>query len=188
MKTSDDLIALLRQRGHLAYDGEGVTQLQHGWQCARLARQDGAPPTLQLAAWLHDIGHLLTDLPDSPTTYGVDDSHEALGSQLLGTLFGRAVALPVAMHVAAKRYLVTTQPGYSVALSADSVRSLALQGGLLSVAECAQFALADPAGDAQRLRRWDDLAKNPALRPARIDTALSELAGLMAQVRAESSH
>ncbi len=173
------LIDCLRTRGHIAYDGEGVTQLQHGWQCARLAARDGAPPALQMAAWLHDIGHLLAGLPGSPTTCGVDDGHEGLGGSALNPLFGPSVALPVALHVAAKRYLVSTTPGYRAALSEDSLRSLALQGGPMTPQVCARFIRQAHAADALRLRRWDDLAKNPALKPASEAHALGELAGLM---------
>ncbi|MBC7951607.1 MAG: hypothetical protein H7Z12_07255, partial [Rhodospirillaceae bacterium] len=36
------------------------------------------------------------------------------------------------LHVDAKRYLCATRPGYFAALSEDSKRSLALQGGIFS--------------------------------------------------------
>ena len=44
---------------------------------------------------------------------------------------------PVRLHVAAKRYLCTTESDYFSRLSADSVRSLALQGGNMSADEIA---------------------------------------------------
>jgi predicted HD phosphohydrolase len=40
-----------------------------------------------------------------------------------------AVTEPVRLHVAAKRCLCAAEPGYSGLLSAESVRTLALQGG-----------------------------------------------------------
>lgn len=40
-----------------------------------------------------------------------------------------AVTEPVRLHVAAERYLRAAEPGYSGLLSAESVRTLALQGG-----------------------------------------------------------
>ncbi len=49
---ADAIIALYAARGQLAYEGEGVTQLQHGWQSTRIASRAGAGPALQLAAWL----------------------------------------------------------------------------------------------------------------------------------------
>lgn len=174
------IAALYAARGHIAYDGEGITQLQHGWQCARLARQAGAAPALQLAAWLHDLGHLMTDLEGSPTLRGVDDAHEHLGARALAGTFGPAVAQPVALHVPAKRCLVAVRPGYLEALSPDSVRSLALQGGPMTADEAAAFLRQPHARDALRLRAWDDLAKNPLLLPQSDAHALDELRALMA--------
>ena len=68
---------------------------------------------------------------------------------------------PVRLHVPAKRYLVATQPGYAEALSSDSVRSLALQGGPMSPAEIADFDRLPFAEEAKRLRRFDEAAKDP---------------------------
>jgi phosphonate degradation associated HDIG domain protein len=174
-----DILQLWDTRGHLAYDGEGITQLQHGWQCARLCRQAGAPVALQLAAWLHDLGHLMTGLSGSPTTRGIDDGHEHLGARALARVFGTAVAEPVALHVQAKRCLVATRPGYRDDLSPDSVRSLALQGGPMTADEATAFRARRHARDALRLRVWDDMAKNSALQPASTAQALEELAALM---------
>lgn len=173
----DGILALWRERGHLAYDGEGVTQLQHGWQCARLARAAGAGPALELAAWLHDLGHLASGLDGSPTLRGIDDGHEAFGARLLTPLFGAGVGAPVALHVAAKRFLVATRPVYAAALSADSRRSLALQGGAMGREEARRFAIEPYARDALRLRAWDDRAKQAELQPP--DTVLEELHALM---------
>jgi len=182
MTTRIDLLHLYRERGDLAYDGEGVSQLQHAWQCGRLARADGAAPTLALAAWLHDVGHLMTDLPGSPTLDGIDDRHEVLGARALMALFGEDVGAPVALHVAAKRYLVATEPSYLDALSPDSRRSLALQGGAMSASEVVRFERSPFAAAACRVRRWDDLGKTPDLVPPSRDIALAELASLMAAV------
>jgi len=178
-----DILALWQQRGHSAYEGEGVTQLQHGWQCGRLAQRAGAAPALQLAAWLHDLGHLMTGLHGSPTLQGIDDTHETLAARALNRVFGPAVAEPLALHVLAKRYLVTVQPAYRDSLSPDSVRSLALQGGPMAVDDCVAFRTRPHAGDALRLRVWDDLAKDAGLHPASEAEALAELAALMERVR-----
>jgi len=179
---TNQIVALFEAQGGLSYDGESVTQLQHGWQCGRLAAQAGATPALQLAAWLHDVGHLMTGLPGSPTTQGIDDAHEALGAQLLGGLFGPAVGEPVALHVQAKRYLVAMQAGYRQGLSPDSVRSLALQGGPMTDTEAAAFMLQPHARDALRVRVWDDLAKDPGQQPVSVPAALADLRALMQQV------
>ena len=63
------------------------------------------------------------------------------------------------LHVAAKRYLATTERGYFDLLSAASVQSLQLQGGLMSVQERARFAAERFAEEAVKLRRWDDEGK-----------------------------
>ena len=70
MDSSTLAIAELYQlKGDLHYDGERVTQLAHAWQCGQLAKEDGASPQLQLAAWLHDIGHLLSKHAGSSTFF-----------------------------------------------------------------------------------------------------------------------
>jgi predicted HD phosphohydrolase len=62
-------------------------------------------------------------------------------------------------HVDAKRYLCATRPGYRDALSADSQRSLALQGGVFDAEQAAAFIARPGAEEAVQLRLWDDLAK-----------------------------
>ncbi|MDY0744437.1 phosphohydrolase [Paucibacter sp. R3-3] len=180
MKHWQDLIRLFERHGHVEYAGEGVTQWQHAWQCGQLARNAYAVAPLQLAAWLHDIGHLLDGEADTPTLHGHDDRHEARAAALLAPLFGDAVARPVALHVEAKRYLVTRQPDYAARLSADSVRSLALQGGPMGADEAERWRAQPHADDALRLRAWDDQAKSPARWPPSREQALEQLAALMA--------
>jgi predicted HD phosphohydrolase len=50
-------------------------------------------------------------------------------------------------------------PSYHDALSADSKRSLQLQGGIYSPEQAQAFIVQPGAQDAVRLRRWDDQAK-----------------------------
>jgi phosphonate degradation associated HDIG domain protein len=176
---TSELIDLFRQRGHLHYEGEGVSQLQHGWQCALLAKRANASPALQLAAWLHDIGHLATGWVGTPTLQSLDDAHQVLGARILLPLFGEAVAAPVRLHVDAKRYLVSINPDYLQRLSDDSIRSLQLQGGPLSDDEAAQFAALPHADSAIRLRAWDDAAKQTELMPSDPETALAGVKDLI---------
>src|SRR6476661_8176538 len=49
--------------------------------------------------------------------------------------------------------------GYHDRLSADSKRSLALQGGVFDAAAAEAFLAQPGARDAVMLRQWDDLAK-----------------------------
>jgi phosphonate degradation associated HDIG domain protein len=166
---------LYQKRGNLHYDGEGVSQLAHAWQCGMLAKDYGASPKLQLAAWLHDIGHLLSKKEGTPTSYGYDDHHEQTGGKYLAQLFSEEVSQPVFMHVLAKRYLVSTDPEYQKSLSPDSIRSLALQGGNMTEQECAEFIGHPFAQDAIQLRRWDELGKSAQLAMPTEDDVLASM-------------
>ena len=68
---------------------------------------------------------------------------------------------PIRLHVDAKRCLCAIDADYFSTLSADSVRSLKLQGGIFSEEEADEFLRKPFAQDALSLRRWDDLAKRP---------------------------
>jgi phosphonate degradation associated HDIG domain protein len=154
-----DICILFARKGGRAYDGEPVTQLEHALQTAARAESGGAQPSLVAAALLHDLGHLLNDQGESPTLRGVDDLHQYAALPFLRTQFPDAVLTPIQLHVDAKRYLCATRDGYYEALSADSRRSLALQGGIFSPEEAAGFIRQPFAEDAVRVRLWDDLAK-----------------------------
>ena len=125
------------------------------------AQDDGAAPALVAAALLHDVGHLLNDQGESPTLRGVDDMHQFAALPFLRALFADDVLAPIRLHVDAKRYLCATRAGYFDALSADSKRSLILQGGIFSREQAMDFIAQTFAEDAVRLRLWDDLAKLP---------------------------
>jgi phosphonate degradation associated HDIG domain protein len=152
---------LFTHRGGRAYEGEPVTQLEHALQCAARAEEASAPPALIAAALLHDLGHMLNDHGETPTLRGIDDRHQYAALPFLRATFDDAVLEPIRLHVDAKRYLCATRPGYADALSADSKRSLALQGGIYDAAEAAAFIARPHAADAVAVRLWDDLAKLP---------------------------
>ncbi len=154
-----DICVLFARKGGRAYDGEPVTQLEHALQTATRAEQEGASPALITAALLHDLGHLLNDQGESPTLRGIDDRHQFAALPFLKVHFPQDVLAPVALHVDAKRYLCATRPDYYEALSADSKRSLTLQGGAFAPDEAATFIARPYASDAVRVRLWDDLAK-----------------------------
>jgi predicted HD phosphohydrolase len=132
-------------------------------QAALLAEQEQAPPELIVAALLHDVGHLLHDLPADAPDAGIDDRHENSGANYLRRHFPQRVVEPVRLHVPAKRYLCAKDAQYMQSLSQPSVVSLALQGGPMTAEEVAEFARHPCADDAVRLRRWDDAAKIPRL-------------------------
>lgn len=163
MSRVEEIIELFAARGDSQYGGEAVTQLEHALQAALLAEQEQAPPELIVAALLHDVGHLLHDLPADAPDAGIDDRHENSAANYLCRHFPQRVVEPVRLHVPAKRYLCAIDAQYMQSLSQPSVVSLALQGGPMSAEEVAEFARHPYADDAVRLRRWDDAAKIPRL-------------------------
>ncbi|MBV9826291.1 MAG: HD domain-containing protein [Alphaproteobacteria bacterium] len=159
MDKVSEIFERFRFHGDDQYGGERVTQLAHALQCASLAEEEGASATLITAALLHDVGHLLHDLGESPAARGIDDRHEDRGRFWLSHWFGEAVTEPVRLHVNAKRYLTATDTGYFATLSAGSVRSLQLQGGPFTPELATGFIALPYAPEAVRLRRWDEGAK-----------------------------
>jgi phosphonate degradation associated HDIG domain protein len=168
MTNLDRLLSALAARGHVRYDGEVVSHLEHALQCATLAERAGAGDALVAAALFHDIGHLLSGHANSPWARGTDDQHEVLGADVLEAVFGPTAAEPVRWHVAAKRCLAADGV-YCRLLSEASRGSLQLQGGAMDGAESALFLAQPYAADAIRLRRWDDAAKRARLRTAGLD-------------------
>jgi phosphonate degradation associated HDIG domain protein len=161
--TLTEIEQLFASRGAEQYSGEPVTQLEHALQCALLAETEDAGDELVTAALLHDLGHLLHDLGATPTMQGVDDVHQYRAVPFLRGIFSDAVIDPIKLHVDAKRYLCAVRPDYFAALSNDSKRSLALQGGIFSAREAEAFIAQTWAAQAARLRVWDDQAKTAGL-------------------------
>lgn len=159
MRTIDDIFELLEERGQASYFGEPVSQLEHALQCAQLAVSERASQELIAAALLHDLGHLLHEQGEHVADCAINTEHENLAESWLAKSFPASVTQPIALHVAAKRYLCASDPGYLAGLSKASLQSLELQGGAMTAQQAAQFEQMPFAPDAVRLRRWDDLAK-----------------------------
>ncbi|RDI31373.1 putative HD phosphohydrolase [Rhodococcus sp. AG1013] len=142
------------------FDGEAVDELAHALQAAGHAIADGADDELVLACALHDLAR-------SPLV-GVEaaTAHDRFAREWLTPRFGERVGWLAGAHVAAKRFLVATEPGYGHGLSAESVASLGLQGGP-AVEEAWTSHPWWP--DAVRLRRYDDRAKVPGAQSPSID-------------------
>ena len=155
----DDIALLFARHGATQYSGEPVTQTEHALQTAWFAEQSGADAQLITAALLHDLGHLLHDHGQTPTARGIDDLHQFSALPFLRGLFAERVLDAIRWHVDAKRYLCATRAHYAAALSADSRRSLALQGGVFTADQAQAFIARPHAGEAVRLRLWDDSAK-----------------------------
>ena len=160
---ANEVMRLMGKLGGEAYFGEPVSQLEHALQAAWFATQTNSAPALVAAALLHDIGHLLHDLGENVADQGVDTRHEEAGYGWLLARFGPAVAEPVRLHVAAKRYLCRVDPEYYANLSPASVQSLAIQGGPFTEEQAREFERLPWYRDAVQLRRWDDAAKQPGL-------------------------
>jgi phosphonate degradation associated HDIG domain protein len=159
MSLTGDILAIYQARGAQAYFGERVSMTEHGLQAAHFARAEGAPETLVLAALLHDIGHLLEQVPDALEDWTLDAHHEEIGARWLAGHFDASVCEPVRLHVPAKRYLCATDPGYSRQLSPASVHTLKLQGGPMTPHEVTRFEAEPFWREAVRVRHWDDQGK-----------------------------
>lgn len=139
---------------------------EHMLQAGALAQAAGASPELVAAALLHDIGHFF-DKHGHGTPHGrdlmngQDNRHSDTGAAWLAQWFGPEVTEPVRLHVAAKRYLCTAEPGYRERLSEASEYTLQVQGGPMGAEQAAAFAALPGAADAVAVRRWDEQAKDP---------------------------
>ena len=155
----NDIINIYAKWGTQKYD-EVISQLEHAEQCAALAQQSGATDELIVASLLHDIGHLLElESKSGNVNIDIDDKHESTGTRYLAKSFRTGVTAPIALHVAAKRYLCAVEPAYFGTLSEGSVKSLELQGGPMTDEEARRFEGLVGFDDAVSLRRWDEQGK-----------------------------
>lgn len=159
--TLDYLTAIYDGRATGQYGLTLINQRAHAVQSGFHARAQCLPASIVVAALLHDIGHMVHDLGDHPAALGIDDKHEDIGADWLKRYFGPDVTEPIRLHVAAKRYLCTVEPGYLDKLSDDSIESLALQGGKMSDYEVTAYTREPYWKGALALRRIDELAKDP---------------------------
>jgi predicted HD phosphohydrolase len=153
----DELFEALRASRD-ADDEGGLPILDHSLQCAarlRVARPDDVG--LQVAGLVHDLGWL--ERSADGWTLRLDAAHDVDGRALVAGLLGPRVASLVGGHVAAKRYLLATDPRYRAGLSARSETTLAFQGGVMTPAEAERFAASPDLDDLVALRRADDAAK-----------------------------
>ncbi len=160
------LVETLRRAGSTEEPNEdipGLTILHHGLQCAAILRS-ACPddPELQLAGLLHDVGHVVA--PGRP------EDHGSVGAAFLRPLFGARVAALIEAHVPAKRYLVTTDRSYSERLSRGSLRTLTVQGELMTADEMREFRAGAHAEAALRLRTADEAAKDPTAEVPGLDS------------------
>lgn len=157
----DEVFGLYLLHGDEDYIGEPVSQLEHMLQAGELARSGGYDDEVILAAFFHDIGHLLSaeGITENMEGYGVV-SHESIGADYLRTRgFSERLAMLVESHVVAKRYLTYRNPDYYNKLSVASKETLGFQGGMMDEQEALAFEQ-DPISELKiKLRLWDDEAK-----------------------------
>ncbi|WP_128544941.1 phosphonate degradation HD-domain oxygenase [Larkinella soli] len=164
-QTVTEISALFDRYGAEDYYGEPVTQLEHMLQSAVLAEKAGADAETVIAAFLHDIGHLLPSesAEDHMDDYGRVD-HEKLGADWLRERgFSEKVAQLIEHHVNAKRYLTYKNPAYFARLSEASLKTLEFQGGPMTPEEAAEFERNPYFRGILQVRGWDEQAKETGL-------------------------
>lgn len=176
------ILDLYARGGGLAAVAAHRRRLQHAWQCARLARNAGASPSLQLAAWLHDLGGVLSEVDaGQPQPAGGADGADvhARAAAVLAPLFGPGVARPIGLQGQALRCLASTKPAFRKRMPPEALASLEREGGLQSLGEARTFLQEPFAPQAIRLCLWGVDARDPALSPPSVDGALDSLRRLM---------
>ncbi len=166
-----DFIAdIFHRRGAESYLGEAVTMSQHMLQAAQLADKESGDEQLIAAALLHDIGHYTNEFPDDALHRGIDNHHDTAGAAILAPYYPALIVDCVRHHVAAKRYLCRTEPGYFNQLSAASVHTLGLQGGPMNANEARKFGRQTHLKAIIQVRKWDERAKTVVLASPSFET------------------
>ncbi|CAN5543697.1 HD domain-containing protein [soil metagenome] len=158
---ADELISLYALYGNEDYIGEPVSQAEHMSQSAQFAIDEGYDEEVILAAFFHDVGHLLEHEMDVDYMdgYGIAD-HEKIGAEyLLSKGFSERIARLVTSHVNAKRYLTYLNPEYYEQLSDASKKTLVYQGGIMTTEEASDFEGGNDFELFIKLRSWDEAAK-----------------------------
>jgi predicted HD phosphohydrolase len=170
---TDRLLHAMSTSAARQYGREWVDELAHALQCAELAESAGADEELLLACLLHDVGRYAVaqeEVGDTLETMasraGNARGHHEAGADLIAPYVPERVAFLIRAHADAKRYLCATDPRYYDTLSPGSKHTLTLQGGIMTAEEAERAATHPWWGDAIRLRRWDDGAKEQG-RPTR---------------------
>lgn len=164
---SDDFLNhlsdLFATHGNNKDPNQRLSNAEHMLQTAAAARAAQADDVLIAACLLHDIGHWLQAGPVDAMKRRQDDHHEDVGARYLAPYFADPVTRPIALHVAAKRYLCATEPDYFQKLSPASVRTLEHQGGPMDATEITAFEAIPDHQNAIAIRRWDEYGKVPGL-------------------------
>ena len=154
---ADEIINIFISKGSSNYAGEAITQLEHACQTALLAKEESSDDEVLLAAFLHDIGHLIEI--DSMQGLGVKN-HEEIGAAYLQSKgFSQKVIVLIKSHVDTKRYLCFADKAYYNQLSEASKSTLVIQGGPMLANEAIFFENNPLINTMIKLRTWDERAK-----------------------------
>lgn len=171
IQIADEIIELYQKHGGNEYYGEPVTQLQHAFQSAELAKQQSADDEMVLAAFLHDVGHICVAGHNVTVmeNYGVMN-HEKIGAAFLrNRKFSNRLIQLVQAHVSAKRYLTYKEEHYYERLSEASKQTLVYQGGKMSHDEALVFEN-DPLFEQMiAMRKIDEEAKDINKQPGELN-------------------
>lgn len=159
--TVDEMFLLYEKFGNADYIGEPVSQLEHMCQAAEFAEAEGFDEEVILAAFFHDIGHLLEHVMPVKhmDSFGVADHDLLAGKYLREKGFSEKIARLAENHVAAKRFLTYKYPDYLNKLSLASRITLDVQGGIMDETEAELFVSDHLHQLFIRIREWDDKAK-----------------------------
>lgn len=161
-----DIIELFKTHGEIVY-GEVMSVNSHSVQAGWLAKEKGLDQEIQVAAFLHDIGHIIPLLATEAEgermgEFGMEQ-HDLIGADYLERVgFPAVVPACAKNHVNAKRYLCYREPGYFEQLSPASVETLRYQGGPMDADEATAFEQAPHFKASITVRRLDELAKEEA--------------------------
>ena len=155
-----EIFQLFEKYGREQY-GEDITQEEHALQSALLAEKEGFDNEVIIAALLHDIGHLFSEISSEEKMGDLGImSHEKVGADYLRNKgFSEKIALLVEGHVEAKRYLTFKYPEYYFQLSEASKKTLKYQGGVMNEEEAKIFENHPLFKLNLKMREWDDMAK-----------------------------
>lgn len=175
MNTISEIRQLFESQGDDQYYGENVSQLEHAAQGADLALKGGFDKEIQVAAFLHDIGHLMPIEMEEELmeVYGRKNHEEVAADWLEERGFPEKVCILVANHVNAKRYLTYKNPKYYAGLSEASRKTLEFQGGPMQTDEATAFEQNPYFDLIIQMRRWDEAAKVTGLPKPNLETYLT---------------
>lgn len=169
--TISEIRQLFESQGDGEYYGENVSQYEHAAQAAILAKRQGYDEEVQIAAFLHDIGHLFPAETEDELmeVYGRKDHESVAADWLRERGFGEKIAVLVENHVNAKRYLTYIDEDYYEALSEASKQTLLFQGGRMTKNEAENFEQNPYFELIIKMRRWDEAAKVEAMQLPTLD-------------------